>query len=171
MLPEHRLAVLLQQVKHRQIDSCKWHTDPRSPSLYSDHTCDSSHFPNQVLTELAQPNEVWQISFSHDGKRLASCGADESIYIWDMTTLTLAMKLDGRHKQGVGNISWSPDDTMLVSCGRDNCARLWDLSVRQPSPVLLASSFKGLTDFSTDWQFNTTHRCIPGTCQQLCLGP
>lgn len=135
MLPEHRLAVLLQQVKDRQIDSCKWHTDPRSPSLYSDHTCDRSLFPDQVLVELAQPGEVWQISFSHDGKRLASCGADESIYIWDTTTLELSRKLDGRHKQGVGNIAWSPDDSMLVSCGRDNCARLWDLNVRQPAPI------------------------------------
>lgn len=145
MLPEHRLAVLLQQVKDRQVDSCKWHTDLRSPSLYSDHTCDSSHFPNHLLVELAQPKEVWQIRFSHDGKRLASCGADESIYIWNTTTLALAMKLDGRHKQGVGNIAWSPDDTMLVSCGRDNCARVWDLSVRQTPPPLPQPFLIGLT--------------------------
>lgn len=148
MLPEHRLAILLQQVKDRQIDACKWHTSASSPSLYSDHTCDSSLFPNQVLIELDQPGEVWQIRFSHDGKRLASCGSDESVYIWDVTTLSLVFRLDGQHKNGVGNIAWSPDDTMLVSCGRDRYARIWDLNVRKPRTASLGLPCENITDIS-----------------------
>lgn len=136
MLPEHRLAVLLQQVKDRQVDSCVWHTSASSPSLYSDHTCEPTLFPNQVLHELEQPGEVWQIRFSHDGKSLASCGADQFTYIWDTTTFELVYKLgsdqgeqiDSKDK-GVGNIAWSPDDSKLVTCGRDRCARIWDLKV------------------------------------------
>lgn len=136
MLPEHRLAVLLQQVKSRQIDACVWHTSASSPSLYSDHSCDRSLFPTEALYELEQPGEVWQIRFSHDGKRLASCGADHFTYIWDMTTFSLVFKLgsdqadqnDSKDK-GVGNIAFSPDDSMLVTCGRDKCASIWNLKV------------------------------------------
>lgn len=136
MLPEHRLAVLLQQVKQKQIESCLYHTNAFSPSLYSDHTCDPGLFPDVTLRELEQTGDVWQIRFSHDGKRLASCGADPYVYIWDTTTFGLVFKLlchqgeqTDRNHTGVGNVAWSPDDSMLVSCGRDKQAIIWDLKV------------------------------------------
>lgn len=126
MLPEHRLAVLLQQVKNSQIDSCIWHTSASSPSLYSDHLCDRKMFPIQTFKELADTGgEVWQIRFSHDGKRLAGCGSDHRVLIWDTETFKLVHTLEG-HQDGVGNIAWSPDDTMLVTCGRDLYVRIWD---------------------------------------------
>lgn len=129
MLPEHRLAVLLQQVKNSQIDSCIWHTSASSPSLYSDHICDRKMFPTETLKELADADgEVWQIRFSHDGKRLAGCGSDHKVLIWDMDTFKLVHTLEG-HGDGAGNIAWSPDDTMLVTCGRDRYARIWDANV------------------------------------------
>ncbi|KUI71648.1 WD repeat-containing protein 26 [Cytospora mali] len=128
MLPEHRLAVLLQQVKNSQIDSCIWHTSASSPSLYSDHVCDRSLFPTETLEELEETEgEVWQIRFSHDGKRLAGCGSDQKVLIWDTTTFKLVTALVG-HGDGAGNIAWSPDDTMLVTCGRDHHARIWDVN-------------------------------------------
>lgn len=138
MLPENRLGVLFQQIKDRQLDTCKWHTTPTTPSLYSDHTCDQDLFPNKFLHELEQPGEVWQIRFSNNGKYLASCGADKHVYIWDTSTFNLVYKLghelreqrgDEPVDEGVGNISWSPDDTMLVACERDKCATIWDLKV------------------------------------------
>ncbi|ROW09133.1 hypothetical protein VPNG_05780 [Cytospora leucostoma] len=134
MLPEHRLAVLLQQVKNSQIDSCLWHTSDSSPSLYSDHICDRSLFPTETLEELTDTDgEVWQIRFSHDGKRLAGCGSDRRVLIWDTETFKLVLALEGHGngidsgvEDGAGNIAWSPDDTMLVTCGRDHHARIWD---------------------------------------------
>lgn len=144
MLPEHRLAVLLQQVKVRQIDSCKWHTSASSPSLYSDHACDPSLFPNEVLHELDNSKEVWQIRFSNDGKRLASCGFEKYIYIWDTATFACVFKLGHEHWEpigedqtnvGVGDLAWSPDDSMLVSCERDKCASIWDLNVSEAPAV------------------------------------
>ncbi|CAN8095932.1 unnamed protein product [Discula destructiva] len=136
MLPEHRLAVLFQQIKDRQLDTCKWHTTPTTPSLYSDHTCEQDLFPNKLLHELEQPGEVWQIRFSNNGKYLASCGADKHVYIWDTSTLAVVFKLghelreqrgDEPVDEGVGNVSWSPDDSMLVACERDKCATIWDM--------------------------------------------
>lgn len=137
MLPEHRLAVLLQQVKNSQIDSCLWHTSDSSPSLYSDHFCDRSLFPTETLEELTDTDgEVWQIRFSHDGKRLAGCGSGQRVSIWDTETFKLVLALDGHGtgrdngiEDGAGNFAWSPDDTMLVTCGRDHYARIWDPNV------------------------------------------
>ncbi|KAL1854769.1 hypothetical protein Daus18300_011365 [Diaporthe australafricana] len=132
MLPEHRLAVLLQQFKDQQAESCIWHTSAVSPSLYSDHTCDRNRFPTEAIIEFLEATsdsdgEVWQIRFSHNGKYLAGCGSGEKVYIWDMDTLSLGFSLTDL-KGGVGNIAWSPDDTMLVTCGRDGYARIWDMN-------------------------------------------
>lgn len=126
MLPEHRLAVLLQQVKEGQISNCLYHTSAEPPSLYSDHMCDRSHFPSEIILQLDKHSgEVWQVSFSHDGSRMASCGMDRYVLIWDVPSFEVLHTLDG-HDGGVGNIAWSPDDTMIITCGRDRYAKIWN---------------------------------------------
>lgn len=129
MLPEHRLAVLLQQVKYYQNSACLYHTNPRGSSLYTDHYCEPTNFPSHLLRELDSSHnagEVWQIRFSNDGTKLASCGSGRHVIIWDMKTFKVLLKLDG-HNHGAGDIAWSPDDSMLVSCGRDNTVRIFDM--------------------------------------------
>ena len=151
MLPEHRLAVLLQQVKEWQIGHCLYHTTATSPSLYADHVCDRSQFPTEVIYELdKKAGEVWQVRFSHSGTRLASCGSDRAVYIWDVTTFDLLFKLDG-HEGGVGNIAWSPDDSMIVSCGRDRFARIWDANVGETAR--LSRDYNANVDI--DWRSST----------------
>lgn len=126
MLPENRLAVLLQKVKQNQIDSCLWHTNASPPSLYSDHFCDRSQFPTETALQLTdQQGEVWGIQFSHDGRRLAGFGSDEVVTIWDVPSFNVVQTL-GDHVDGVANVSWSPDDSMIVTCARDRYARLWN---------------------------------------------
>ncbi|KAI0011138.1 WD40 repeat-like protein [Xylariaceae sp. FL0662B] len=126
MLPEHRLASLLRQVKENQITRCLWHSNSTSPSLYADHICDRRQFPTENVIELDDhAGEVWQIVFSHDGTRLASCGSDNQVIIWEVPSFRLLHSLKG-HEEGVGNVAWSWDGAMLVTCGRDRYARLWD---------------------------------------------
>ncbi|KAL1892064.1 hypothetical protein Sste5346_007219 [Sporothrix stenoceras] len=128
MLPEHRLAVLLGQIKDFQVSGCVFHTSATSPSLYADHQCDKNNFPSHVLHEIDSNNgEVWQIRFSNNGKFLATCGSGRYVHIYDVTSAKLKMRLDG-HSQGVPDIAWSPDDRTMLSCGRDGRARLWDMS-------------------------------------------
>ena len=62
MIPEHRLAVLLQQVKQNQISNCLFHNTADSPSLYTDHFCDPSQFPRKTILELDKhSDEVWYL--------------------------------------------------------------------------------------------------------------
>ncbi|KAK3327676.1 WD domain-containing protein [Cercophora scortea] len=127
MLPEHRLAVLLEQVKENQINHCVFHTSADAPSLYSDHMCERSQFPSEVLMELDQhTGEVWQIRFSHDGTRMASCGMDQTVLIWRVPTFEVIHTLEAHQDGEVCNITWSPDDSMIITCGRDRYAKIWN---------------------------------------------
>lgn len=134
MVPEHRLAVLLDQVKQSRIANCLYHNTEVSSSLYSDHRCDREHFPLEVAAELHQhTSEVWFVDFSHDGTRLVSCGAEGKALIWDMQSLQVLHTLPD-HTQGVCFASWSPDDKMLITCSKDRYARLWDTEVSNSNP-------------------------------------
>ena len=84
MIPEHRLASLLHQVKQAQISKCLYHNTANSPSLYSDHSCPRDQFPLATIEILTDhSDEVWFLQFSHDGTRLASASQDFSVIVWD----------------------------------------------------------------------------------------
>lgn len=130
MIPDHRLAVLLDHVKQNQINQCLYHNTAAAPSLYSDHLCDRSQFPLQTELELLHhTGEVWYVEFSHDGSKLATTGQDCTVLIYDTLTFSILHKLSD-HDSPVVYASWSPDDSKLVSCSRDHKARLWDTAVR-----------------------------------------
>lgn len=130
MLPENRLAVLLQTVKQGQIDTCLYHTAASSPSLYHDHSCPRHRFPTEVGLELDDcDGEVWRVMFSPDGSMLAACGS-RKVVVWD-DRFERIMEVE-YHPAGVGDISWSPDSKMLVSCGQDRTARVWSVPVSLP---------------------------------------
>ncbi|KAI1501118.1 WD40-repeat-containing domain protein [Biscogniauxia marginata] len=128
MLPERRLAILLDQVKDNQVGGCMWHSSSASPSLYSDHACDRRQFPTENIFELDEHSgEVWQVAFSHDGTKLATCDSDKQVIIWDVPSFKVLHILKD-HEAGVGNVAWSWDDSLLVTCCQDRHARLWDAS-------------------------------------------
>lgn len=129
MLPDHRLAILLQQVKRNQIANCLYHSTAVPPSLYQDHTCDRSKFPRHPILELKKhTGEVWQVMFSHDGSMLASSGGDGTCIIYEVGSFDVLQTFSHQEK-GVTAVAWSPDDTMIVTCSVDNYATLWDVNV------------------------------------------
>lgn len=139
MIPPHRLAVLLDQVKQNQLNRCLYHNTAAAPSLYSDHMCDRSDFPTQATVELNQhTDEVWYLEFSHDGTKLATASRDRSIIIYDTRTFNVIHRLED-HGGPVAFAAWSPDDTKLISCCQDCKARLWDVEV---SDYIVSSFFK-----------------------------
>ena len=142
MIPDHRLAVLLDQIKQSQIAKCLYHNPSTSPSLFTDHICDRTQFPLQTAFELNQNNgEIYFVEFSHNGKRLAAGGATSSLegmtVIYDTSTFQVRHTLR-EHTEPVVHIAWSPDDTRLITCSQDRKAKVWDTSVR-PSSALVFS--------------------------------
>ncbi|KAI9827694.1 MAG: hypothetical protein M1819_006895 [Sarea resinae] len=127
MIPEHRLAVLLDQVKQNQISNCLYHNTASPPSLYSDHMCNRSQFPLRTTLELSQhSDEVWFLDFSHDGTKLATASKDKTVVIYATDTFEVLHTLH-EHGDAVAYVAWSPDDLRLISCSRDKKARVWDV--------------------------------------------
>ena len=139
MIPEHRLATLLDQVKQSQISKCHYHNPTSSLSLFADHACDRSQFPLQAVHQITQSAEVWFLEFSHYGSRLATSGQDRAIIIYDALTFKELHSLNG-HGAHIAYVAWSPDDSKLISCSQDKTARVWDTDVRRPFPTFFAPS-------------------------------
>lgn len=146
MVPEHRLATLLDEVKEIQIKRCIYHNTTESPSLYHDHMCAPSTFPSYQSKVLrAHHDEVWHIQFSPDGSRFATSSKDSTAIIWDATvskpcfsfTTVILMQfqtfepihhLKG-HNGAILLVSWSPDGNKLITCSSDRTAKVWDTQV------------------------------------------
>lgn len=86
MIPQRRLATLLDQAAMHQQNRCLYHNTPvnwRTWSLYADHRCDKDGFPRVTTAILdAHSDEVWNLQWSHNGEYLASAGKDQTAIIW-----------------------------------------------------------------------------------------
>ena len=69
--------------------------------------------------------QVYSLSFSPDGKTLASGGLDKTIRIWTVDTGEHKKTLRG-HSDQVSHIMFKDDET-LISYGQDEMVRLWDI--------------------------------------------
>ncbi|RAR04119.1 glycoside hydrolase family 1 protein [Stemphylium lycopersici] len=130
MIPEHRLSVLLDEVKDSWIANCLYHNTVASPSLYLDHNCERDDFPTKAVLDLRHhKDEVWFLQYSNDGTKLASTSKDCTIIIYETTTYRVLHQLDEHRDSGVAHLAWSPDDTKIVTCCNqpENSARIWDV--------------------------------------------
>ena len=74
--------------------------------------------------------DVTTLSFSPDGRRLASAGFDAKIKIWDTESGLELLTLSG-HTSWIWKMHFSPDGRRILSCGRDKTLRIWDASPLQ----------------------------------------
>ncbi len=80
-----------------------------------------------------QPTTIRRVAWSPDGKRLASCGYDGSVILWEVATGTQQARLQG-HRGMVMCVAWSPDGTRLASGGggrRSGERFVWDAQSRK----------------------------------------
>ncbi|HEV3386699.1 MAG TPA: WD40 repeat domain-containing protein, partial [Gemmata sp.] len=70
------------------------------------------------------------VSFSSDGKTLASGSTDKTIKLWDVPTAKARATLKG-HTNWVFALAFSHDGKTLVSGGYDRTLRLWDVETGQ----------------------------------------
>ncbi|KAI9676439.1 MAG: hypothetical protein M1817_000596 [Caeruleum heppii] len=140
MIPKHRLATLLDQIKQNQISNCLYHNTESSPSLFSDHRCEREQFPLESTLALERhTDEVLFLEFSHDGSRLATSSKDRTAIIYSVPSFEVLQVL-ADHDAAVVNLKWSPDDSKVISCSQDHKARMWD--TRTGALVLSIDHFK-----------------------------
>lgn len=79
------------------------------------------------------PYAVWSVSWSSDGKRLASGGFDGLVRLWDEEGN--AKEVLAGHHRAITFVAWSPKGDRLASAGQDGTVRLW-AAEGKPGPVL-----------------------------------
>ena len=80
-----------------------------------------------VIKSLGTMSDVCLgVAFDPPGKRLAACGADRAIRIYDIASGKQDRLIED-HADWVMGIAWSPDGSQLVSGGRDKASKVFDL--------------------------------------------
>jgi hypothetical protein len=77
------------------------------------------------LTLSGHTGEVWGITFSPDGARLATASADRTAKVWDAASNQELRTLSG-HSREVWSVVFSPDGARLATASADRTAKVWD---------------------------------------------
>jgi WD40 repeat protein len=70
---------------------------------------------------------VSSISWTADGRRIATGAFDSSVRIWDGRTGRLQIELLG-HSGTVISVDWSPDGSRLLTSASDGTAKVWEIT-------------------------------------------
>lgn len=99
--------------------------------------------PKPAATIEAHGDNILCMALSHDGKRLATGGADFTAKIWDIAQHKEVAKFEG-HTNHVLGIAFNKDDTWLATGGADKEIKVWDIALKEQI-VLLGSKSTAIT--------------------------
>jgi len=116
-----------------------------------------------TVSNVAAPNTlgghaktVNAVSFSPDGKLLATSSADNTVKLWNPTTGKEIKTLKG-HTNEVWAVSFSPDGKVLATGGRDNTVKLWNPTTGEEIKTLTGHTNQVLAvSFSPDGKLLAT---------------
>lgn len=111
---------------------------------------------SRCTSSLAGHEEcILSLSFSPDGRRLASGAGDNTVRFWDLSTETPLVTGRG-HTGWVLCVSWSPDGHMLASGGMDGIICLWEAQ-----SGALKGKLCGHRQWITSLAWEPAHLCYP----------
>ena len=69
---------------------------------------------------------VLHVTWSPDGKKIASASADKTVHIWNATSKSPTL-IYRNHTKPVSAIAWSPDSSRIVSGSWDTTVQVWNM--------------------------------------------
>ncbi|KAL7533072.1 hypothetical protein ACHAXR_005027 [Thalassiosira sp. AJA248-18] len=105
---------------------------------------------------------ILHVSYSPDGKHLASGGGDATVRFWDVNTSTPRHTCKG-HKDHVLSTAWSPDGVKFASGDKRGYILLWD-PVKGTSS---GGSIKAHNKWITGMAWEPMHSSVGGRCERL----
>jgi WD40 repeat protein len=93
----------------------------------------------ELKTLKGHPEGVFSVTFSPDGKTLASGSADNTIKLWNLASGQELKTLTG-HSKFVRSVSFSPDGKTLASRKRRHTIKLWNVASGQELKTLTGHS-------------------------------
>jgi len=76
-------------------------------------------------TLRSHSDSVHAVTYSPDGRRLATASSDKTAKVWDAQSGKELLTLHG-HSGGVLRVAFSPDGKRLATAGNDGAAKVWD---------------------------------------------
>jgi len=117
------------------------------------HTIEAENALHRSILEshgvlvLHHDAEVWSVTYSPDGKRIATASQDKTAKIWDAATGQLLLTLIG-HTGSVNGIVYSPDGKCIATSSDDHTAKVWDADTGEELLTLSGH---------TDWVFRIAY--------------
>src|SRR5262249_31783511 len=99
---------------------------------------------------VAHTRRVSAVTFSPDGKTLASASDDTTVKLWDVATGTQRVTLRGHSKEVLG-VAFSPDGRTLASGSHDGTVKTWDAATgTERSTLKVPTGWVSCVCFSPD---------------------
>src|SRR5205085_1069883 len=100
-----------------------------------------------IFTLKGHTSPVWCVSFSPDGKRLAT-GSNTTVKVWEMATAKEIGTFKG-HRSELRFLAYSPDGTRLASGDFHKNVKIWDATALEAGRTI-----KAHTDIIDDIAFS-----------------
>jgi WD40 repeat protein len=107
----------------------------------------------EVATLRRHQDHVYSVSFSPDGKFLASGSRDRTVKVWEVGSWREVATLRG-HQDWVSSVSFSPDGKFLASGSRDWTVKVWEVGSWREVTILSGHGYAvSSVAFSPDGKF------------------
>lgn len=83
----------------------------------------------------AHPRHAQSVTFTHDGRELATTGMDALVQIWSLPDFANSRSFQG-HEKSVNAIALSPDGSFAVTGSTDRAVMVWDWKTGEPLHTL-----------------------------------
>ena len=114
----------------------------------------------KLVFEFKAPHSdtVLGVCFSPDSTKLATCGADKFVKVWEVPAGKFLKSFEG-HTHHVLDVGWKPDGKLLASGGADNAIKVWDYEKGEQARTIPNAHQKQITRlafFGKDGRFLTS---------------